>query len=317
MHGANGYSNNDPANATWRPKQLHQKIEDHRDDIVLTQSYYTGDMDVLIVALGATTRSGRAAALEARTRGIRAGVLQLQTVWPFPDREIAALAKNVRMVVVPEMNYSGQVAGEVQRRSGAAPISAGSTNTTAPLSRPRTFWTSSSRQPVRTAKGASHVPRNRTQIPETGCPAAHVVLGLRHRRHAGRPAARFRGVGLRQYRYRSGYRHRLHRKSRRLSAHQCPAYHPWARARLRDRHQGYKPSLKVVAIMGDGDSVTIGGNHFIHAARRNIDLTAIVLNNLNYGMTGGQVSGTTPEWALYQHHDVRQSGARIRHLRPG
>ena len=61
--------------------------------------------------------------------------------------------------------------------------------------------------------------------------------------------------------------------------------------------KAFKPELKVVAIMGDGDSVTIGGNHFIHAARRNIDLTAIVLNNLNYGMTGGQVSGTTPEWA--------------------
>ena len=61
--------------------------------------------------------------------------------------------------------------------------------------------------------------------------------------------------------------------------------------------KAFKPQLKVVVIMGDGDSVTIGGNHFIHAARRNIDLTAIVLNNLNYGMTGGQVSGTTPEWA--------------------
>jgi 2-oxoglutarate/2-oxoacid ferredoxin oxidoreductase subunit beta len=61
--------------------------------------------------------------------------------------------------------------------------------------------------------------------------------------------------------------------------------------------KAYKPQLKVVVLMGDGDSVTIGGNHFIHAARRNIDLTAIVLNNLNYGMTGGQVSGTTPEWA--------------------
>lgn len=54
------------------------------------------------------------------------------------------------------------------------------------------------------------------------------------------------------------------------------------------------PKLHVVALMGDGDSVTIGGNHFIHAARRNIDLTAIVVNNLNYGMTGGQASGTTP-----------------------
>jgi 2-oxoglutarate ferredoxin oxidoreductase subunit beta len=62
--------------------------------------------------------------------------------------------------------------------------------------------------------------------------------------------------------------------------------------------KAFKPQLKVVVIMGDGDSVTIGGNHFIHAARRNIDLTAIVLNNLNYGMTGGQVSGTTPAWAV-------------------
>ena len=62
--------------------------------------------------------------------------------------------------------------------------------------------------------------------------------------------------------------------------------------------KAFKPQLNVVVIMGDGDSVTIGGNHFIHAARRNIDLTAIVLNNLNYGMTGGQVSGTTPEWAI-------------------
>ena len=62
--------------------------------------------------------------------------------------------------------------------------------------------------------------------------------------------------------------------------------------------KAFKPALNVVAVMGDGDSVTIGGNHFIHAARRNIDVTAIVLNNLNYGMTGGQASGTTPEWSV-------------------
>jgi 2-oxoglutarate ferredoxin oxidoreductase subunit beta len=55
-----------------------------------------------------------------------------------------------------------------------------------------------------------------------------------------------------------------------------------------------KPSLKVIVIMGDGDAVAIGGNHFIHAARRNIDVTAIILNNSIYGMTGGQYSPTTP-----------------------
>ena len=55
-----------------------------------------------------------------------------------------------------------------------------------------------------------------------------------------------------------------------------------------------KPHLKVIVVMGDGDAVAIGGNHFIHAARRNIDLTAIILNNSVYGMTGGQYSPTTP-----------------------
>ena len=55
-----------------------------------------------------------------------------------------------------------------------------------------------------------------------------------------------------------------------------------------------KPSLKVIVVMGDGDAVAIGGNHFIHAARRNIDVTAIIVNNSTYGMTGGQYSPTTP-----------------------
>ncbi len=55
-----------------------------------------------------------------------------------------------------------------------------------------------------------------------------------------------------------------------------------------------KPSLKVIVIMGDGDAVAIGGNHFIHAARRNIDVTSIILNNSIYGMTGGQSSPATP-----------------------
>jgi 2-oxoglutarate ferredoxin oxidoreductase subunit beta len=58
------------------------------------------------------------------------------------------------------------------------------------------------------------------------------------------------------------------------------------------------PKLKVIVIMGDGDATAIGGNHFIHAARRNIDLTAIVVNNNIYGMTGGQYSPTTPYGTL-------------------
>ena len=54
------------------------------------------------------------------------------------------------------------------------------------------------------------------------------------------------------------------------------------------------PELKVVVISGDGDLMAIGGNHFIHAARRNMDLTVLCVNNFNYGMTSGQVGPTTP-----------------------
>lgn len=55
-----------------------------------------------------------------------------------------------------------------------------------------------------------------------------------------------------------------------------------------------RPDLNVVVFSGDGDLFAIGGNHFIHAARRNVDLLVICVNNFNYGMTGGQLGPTTP-----------------------
>ena len=54
------------------------------------------------------------------------------------------------------------------------------------------------------------------------------------------------------------------------------------------------PELKVVVFSGDGDLIAIGGNHFIHAARRNVDVKVFCVNNFNYAMTGGQVGPTTP-----------------------
>jgi len=68
-----------------------------------------------------------------------------------------------------------------------------------------------------------------------------------------------------------------------------------------------RPNMKVIVVMGDGDSTAIGGNHFIHAARRNVDLTAIVINNDIYGMTGGQYSPTTP-------HGARATTATYGHI---
>ncbi|MCP4106350.1 MAG: 2-oxoacid:ferredoxin oxidoreductase subunit beta [Desulfobacteraceae bacterium] len=75
------------------------------------------------------------------------------------------------------------------------------------------------------------------------------------------------------------------------------------------------PKLNIVVPMGDGDALAIGGNHFIHAARRNIDMTAIVMNNRIYGMTGGQFSplsgygikaSTSPYFNIDHDFDVVQ-----------
>jgi 2-oxoglutarate ferredoxin oxidoreductase subunit beta len=60
----------------------------------------------------------------------------------------------------------------------------------------------------------------------------------------------------------------------------------------------FNPKLNVMVISGDGDLTSIGGNHLIHAARRNIDLTVICANNMIYGMTGGQMASTSPLGAL-------------------
>jgi len=59
----------------------------------------------------------------------------------------------------------------------------------------------------------------------------------------------------------------------------------------------FNPDLCVMVVSGDGDLSSIGGNHLIHAARRNIDLKVICANNMIYGMTGGQVASTTPKGA--------------------
>jgi len=69
-----------------------------------------------------------------------------------------------------------------------------------------------------------------------------------------------------------------------------------------------RPELRLIVPMGDGDALAIGGNHFIHAARRNIDITAIIMNNSIYGMTGGQFSplsgfGTLATTAPYTNID--------------
>ncbi|MBG0776152.1 MAG: 2-oxoacid:acceptor oxidoreductase subunit alpha [Desulfovibrionaceae bacterium] len=115
MSGEDACSNSDPANAARRVAQLYTKLEAGREDIVLTRGYDTGDCDVLVVAAGSPVRAARTAAREARAAGRKVGVLQIQTIWPFPGAEINACAAKAERVVVAEMNYDGQIAGEVRK----------------------------------------------------------------------------------------------------------------------------------------------------------------------------------------------------------
>ena len=91
-----------------------RKIEDHIDDIVSYEEYMLDDADVAVVAFGSTARSARFAVREAREAGIKAGLFRIITYWPFPEKQIAGIARRVKAIITPEMNL-GMTFHEVMR----------------------------------------------------------------------------------------------------------------------------------------------------------------------------------------------------------
>jgi 2-oxoglutarate ferredoxin oxidoreductase subunit alpha len=91
-----------------------RKVDANIDDIVTFEEYQLEDAEVAIVAFGSTSRSARFAVNEARKQGIKAGLFRIKTFWPFPDKQIAALAGKVKAFITPEMNL-GMCTGEVKR----------------------------------------------------------------------------------------------------------------------------------------------------------------------------------------------------------
>jgi len=77
------------------------------------EEQFTADAQTLVIACGAVARSAKRAVLNAREAGTRAGLLKLKTIWPFPDKEIEAAAKQAEKIIVAEMNL-GQIAHEVE-----------------------------------------------------------------------------------------------------------------------------------------------------------------------------------------------------------
>ncbi len=114
VHDVRGYPTERPDEIVPFLHRLFRKITQHFHDIQMVREEQTADAEILVVAYGAVARSARRAVLEARERGIKAGLLQLITLWPFPRRHLEPLLRQVRAVLVPELNM-GQMSREVKR----------------------------------------------------------------------------------------------------------------------------------------------------------------------------------------------------------
>jgi 2-oxoglutarate ferredoxin oxidoreductase subunit alpha len=99
-----------------------RKVDANIDDIVTFEEYLLDDAEVLVVAYGSTSRSARYAVNVAREQGIKAGMFRIKTFWPFPDKQIKALANKVKGIVIPEMNL-GMCSLELERcAQGKVPV---------------------------------------------------------------------------------------------------------------------------------------------------------------------------------------------------
>ena len=114
IHDVRGYPTERPDEIEPFLNRLFRKINQHFHDIQLVKEEQTADAELLVVAYGSVARSARRAVAEARERGLKAGLLQLITLWPFPRRHLEPLLRQVRAVLVPELNL-GQMSREVKR----------------------------------------------------------------------------------------------------------------------------------------------------------------------------------------------------------
>ena len=101
--------------------RLCNKINENADKIIMTHEFMLEDAEVVVIAYGIPSRSSLNAVRKARKTGIKAGLLRLVTVWPFPEKQIEELSNCVKAIVVPEMNC-GQVVREVERVTKGAPV---------------------------------------------------------------------------------------------------------------------------------------------------------------------------------------------------
>ena len=116
IHDLDGFPTTDPEKTSFLLNRLHEKINSRVKEICLYESENINNASIVLCSYGATARSSKEAAVEARAKGLEVGLIKLKTLWPFPDFIFQELNPNVKTVIVCEMNM-GQVMREVQRVS--------------------------------------------------------------------------------------------------------------------------------------------------------------------------------------------------------
>ncbi len=119
-HGEDGFPTNNPAMGEKQISRINQKISSRKDELSMVEELFADDAEVFVVAWGGTARSARMAVREARAQGIKAGLIKIMSIWPFPEKAVAKIrTRSPKAVIVPEMNL-GQYVLPVRRVVGDA-----------------------------------------------------------------------------------------------------------------------------------------------------------------------------------------------------
>jgi 2-oxoglutarate ferredoxin oxidoreductase subunit alpha len=116
-HDERGYPAMNPEGQQQMVDRLIRKVKANRDHIIRSENIFLDDADVVVVAYGISARAAKHAVREARANGIRAGLIKMETVWPFPEDLIRSVAPHVRGLIMPEIN-GGQMVLELERCAG-------------------------------------------------------------------------------------------------------------------------------------------------------------------------------------------------------
>lgn len=114
IHDVRGFPTNRADEIEPFMNRLFRKIRQHFEDIQIVSPFMAEDAEIVVIAYGSVARSAKRAVLDARNTGIKAGLLQLITLHPFPRRDVEAVIRQARVLLVPEMNI-GQISREVKR----------------------------------------------------------------------------------------------------------------------------------------------------------------------------------------------------------